>query len=147
MFHEVISKRTSAMNQLRDGLKILGVLDVLEKYPEMCEPLFVYQPNSLTANNVKGILTFDCSKEIENNVLRYLSSCKDIDRENFVMFVTGAAILPMSITVRDDNNSDGIYTSTCLREITLPSVCNEYSKLSELFKVFQEKVQKAFTAV
>ena len=56
MFHEIIGKRTSALNQLRDGLKVLGVLDVIESNPILCAPLFIYQHDSITVANVKSVL-------------------------------------------------------------------------------------------
>ena len=71
------------------------------------------------------------------------------DLERFITFATGAAILPVRHIVVKVVESDGIFASTCLREISLPKNANNYSKLCELINaVFQPSSScKSFTAV
>ena len=35
------------LDQFSDGLKTLGVLDLIQKYPSLMSPLFIYQQSSL----------------------------------------------------------------------------------------------------
>lgn len=149
MFHEVISKRTSALNQLRDGLKILGVLEVIENNPSLCLPLFTYETDSLTAEKVGNVLRFDdsCSNEMIQYVLKYLTLYQEKDIEKFVKFVTGATILPATIHVKVDDKSDGVFASTCSNEITLPKNIEQFEKLRELLDTIIMTGGKSFTTV
>ena len=149
MFYEVISKRTSALNQLRDGLKVLGVLEVIENNPELCAPLFIYDADSITSARVKSVLRFEsCTNEFTQHFLRYITSCEKNNLENFIKFVTGASVLPTTIIVKVLDGSDGVFASTCSKEITLPKNITDYTKLCELLDtVIQPGIGKLFTAV
>ena len=151
LFHEVIGKRTSALNQLRDGLKLLGVLDVIENNPKLCEPLFVYDESSLTPTTLKSILRFDnCPDEVKQHVLQYVTTSSKKNLENFVKFVTGGSVLPTSISIKmsDHDKAEGIFASTCSKEIVLPTVLKDYSELSELLdSVLNPSLGKSFTSV
>lgn len=46
--YEVIAKRKVALDQLRDGLKILGILDEIQRYPQLFECACTYRKLDLT---------------------------------------------------------------------------------------------------
>ena len=45
-YHSLI-KIKPELDQFSDGLKTLGVLDLIQKYPSLMSPLFIYQQSSL----------------------------------------------------------------------------------------------------
>lgn len=46
--YDVIGKRKMALDQLRKGLKILGILDEMEKHPGLFESVFNRKQEELT---------------------------------------------------------------------------------------------------
>jgi hypothetical protein len=66
----LINKRKILLDQLREGLKVLGVLDEITKHPEILEPLFVANGESLSPTSVKSMLSFP--SDTENNVVRQM---------------------------------------------------------------------------
>ena len=52
LMYEVISKRKVALDQLRSGLKILGVLEHMQRYPHLFDSLFTFKHKELTAEVV-----------------------------------------------------------------------------------------------
>lgn len=61
--HFLINKRKVLLDQLREGLKALGVLDEITKHPEILEPLFVAKEGSLNPTSVKSMLSFPPNTE------------------------------------------------------------------------------------
>ena len=55
--HEVLDKPRSALEQFKEGLKALGILDVMTQHPAEFETLFCHQGTILTANIVDNIFT------------------------------------------------------------------------------------------
>ena len=55
--HEVLDKPRSALEQFKEGLSTLGVLDVMKQHPAEFETLFCYEGNTITANVVDNIFT------------------------------------------------------------------------------------------
>lgn len=55
--YEVLDKPSSALEQFKEGLRTLGVLAVMKRYPAELETLFCYQGEVLSANIVDRIFT------------------------------------------------------------------------------------------
>ena len=49
--YEVIAKRKVALDQLRDGLKVLGILDEMQKYPQLFVCLHLQKIGSNIGNS------------------------------------------------------------------------------------------------
>lgn len=49
-----------------EGLKILGVLEKIQKYPDSFRPLFCYEPSALTADQLDDLFTIHLSSEGSN---------------------------------------------------------------------------------
>ena len=62
MIHNVLVKRKAVLDQLQKGLSILGLLDKIEKYPELFQENFVHQ-GDVTPEGVIGCLRFAETEE------------------------------------------------------------------------------------
>lgn len=56
--HDAIAKSKMALDQLREGLKILGFGKRMELYPDIFRELFVAGEKEVTAEGIKGQLQF-----------------------------------------------------------------------------------------
>lgn len=56
--HFVLNKRKVLLDQLKEGLKTLGLLVEITDHPEILAPLFIWTENSVNAKIVKSKLRF-----------------------------------------------------------------------------------------
>ena len=71
----LFGKTRSAIEALKEGLKTLGVLEQIENYPKVFEPLFIYRPNKLTADSFTAIF----------EVQRSISGSNKFESENLLL--------------------------------------------------------------
>ena len=150
IFHEVIAKRSAALDQLREGMRDLGVLDAISENPEIFLPLFVYSEENISFINVKGIIKFDasCSADTADHVIRCLTSMTKDSLENFVVFCTGSKFLPNQPITIKSAEGEGIFASTCLYEVIIPTQIETFEILSrELINAIDPVHSKSFTVV
>lgn len=88
MCHFLINKRKVVLDQLRDGLRTLGLLEEMKKNPPLFESLFIHREDNLTPAIVKDILTFTDSehKDVKEMVLQFIDESDHEGRVNFVLF-------------------------------------------------------------
>ena len=69
--HFVLNKRKVLLDQLKEGLKILGVLDEITSYPEILAPMFIWTEDSVNASLVKSKLRFPplCGDHVMKHML------------------------------------------------------------------------------
>lgn len=151
LFQEVIGKRTAALEQLREGLKTLDVIDCLSNNPMLCMPLFMYEEENVSCETVKDILLFDtsCSEQTKENLLKCVTEMTKSDLVNFIHFISASRVLPRKrITIKVDE-ADGVFASTCLLQLVLPKQADTFEKLvSAIHSVIGNKGQtKSFTVV
>lgn len=80
MCHFVLNKRKVLLDQLHEGLKILGVLDEMKARPLLFEPFFVYHEGSVTPERVKEVLTFPDAgehKDQKDMFIRFIEESKN----------------------------------------------------------------------
>ena len=65
--HDVLGKRKISYDQIRKGLKNLGVLDQLEKNPDLFFELFVTK-EKLTSHEIVKVFKFDNGVSEKNKV-------------------------------------------------------------------------------
>ena len=97
IFHEVIGKRIPALHQIRTGLKLFNVLQMIIDHEELFEPLFVYnEENILSFSQIKAMLQFNFpdNQKIKEFLLRYLEEASVEKMESFLKFCTGSTALP-----------------------------------------------------
>ena len=83
LLHEIIWKRESALNQLTQGLKVLGVLEAIQKYPDHFRPMFVHPEVPLTGAQLKDHLYF----------LQCESNNQERARDFFLKYIDSDAII------------------------------------------------------
>ena len=145
--YDVLGKRKISYDQIRKGLKNLGVLDQLGKNPDLFSELFVTK-EKLTSEEVMKVLKFDndVSEKNKEFLNRFLQKCSESKLQEFLLFVTASKQLPLvsKIIVKEDN-SNAIFGHTCVFTIVLPSFSTyedfEVALLSSL-KVIQLCVKK-----
>ena len=62
MFHNILVKKKAILYQFRKGLSILGLLDEIQRKPEMFEECFVYQ-GIVSNDSVASSLDFPASED------------------------------------------------------------------------------------
>ena len=139
------------LDQMRKGLSLLGLLEEIEKKPDLFEHFFVYQGNRFTPAYVKELLTIkECDADgaaVEDAarctrfLFTFIESSNEQELSNLLQFITGTTetsiLLPRSVKVYF-TNSDAIYSSTCLMEIKIPA----YFKTQEEFDLAIKAVAK-----
>ena len=145
--HDVIGKRKVSLDQIRQGLEILGVGEHVKKYPTMFENFFVSKKLYLP-NDVITVLRYDESEPCETiqYLLEFLRCADHTDLQNFVIYCTGSKLLPIlsgiSIKVESTN---AIFGHTCMSRLVLPSTFNNYNTFKECMKA--TICGKVFTSV
>ena len=122
--HDILGKRKLWYDQIRKGLKNLGVLDQLEKEnPDLLSELFLTK-EKLTSEEVMKVMKYDNSVSEKNKdfLNRFLQRCSECKLQQFLLFVTASKQLPLvsKITVKADN-SNAIFGRACVFTIVLPS--------------------------
>uniref|UniRef100_UPI00398E42A3 G2/M phase-specific E3 ubiquitin-protein ligase isoform X1 n=2 Tax=Pristiophorus japonicus TaxID=55135 RepID=UPI00398E42A3 len=157
-FH-VISRVRSPFERFREGLKVLGVLENIQKYPEIFSQLLCYKPQKFTAETFGKLFSIYFSPDGSNRIIaeskvigfwrEYLADVEDgttkVSFEGILTFATGAnAIPPISIHPAPSIkflHCDGIIQyrfptgQTCLNCLNLP--------MSKTYEEFKECVDFA----
>ncbi|XP_078089830.1 G2/M phase-specific E3 ubiquitin-protein ligase isoform X2 [Mustelus asterias] len=152
IFH-VISRVRSPFERFREGLKVLGVLENIQKYPGIFAELLCYKPQKLTAETFETLFSINFSPDgstrriAESRVIGfwrdYLADVEDgttkASFEEILTFATGTNVSPAISFLPGPSikflHSDGIIQyrfptgQTCLNCLKLPM-----SKTYEEFK-------------
>ncbi|MBN3302887.1 G2E3 ligase, partial [Amia calva] len=103
----LITRLQMPLQRFREGLKTLGVLDQIQKFPEVFSPVFCGRPEKLTAEKMGDLFTVHYSSD-ENRVTvemtvvefwrQYLQDCEDgncaSSLEMILIFATSADTVP-----------------------------------------------------
>ena len=90
--HFVLRKKKVLLDQLREGLKTLGVLEEAIKHPLLFEKLFVKTESDLVPGEVKAILKFPeqmgvTEVETREMLLQFIDDCSIDSKERFFVVV------------------------------------------------------------
>ena len=122
--HDVLGKRKISYDQIRKGLRYLGVQDQLDKKPTLFSELFVTK-EKLTSEEVMKVLKFENSVSEKNKEFFnfFLQKCSECKLQQFLLFVTASKKLQQvsKITVKE-HDSNAIFGHTCVFTIVLPSI-------------------------
>lgn len=127
VFNDCIGKRISSLEQMRKGLRLFGVLDIVANNEELFESLFVYKDSQLTMDLLMQQVTFEIEgeedekiKNVKEKFTKYLEKADRKKLEEFLLYCTGSKLLPLQKIRVKFAEGDGIVGSTCLMELTLP---------------------------
>ncbi|XP_027132288.1 G2/M phase-specific E3 ubiquitin-protein ligase [Larimichthys crocea] len=155
---QVIHRVQGPFQRFCEGLKILGVLEKIQKYPDSFRPLFCYEPSALTADQLDDLFTIHLSSEGSNKRVAeevvipfwrdYLQDAEEegpSKLQKILAFATGASVVPPigfspSPSVEfihkgdDDFSSTPLFpmANTCINCIKLPLHVS-YQLLKEKF--------------
>lgn len=157
IIHDVISRPKIVLDQLGEGLAVLGFRAKMREYPEMFEELFVPSDKSrLTSTQLVDMLEFPaeiCENDriVANYLKQFLHNAEVEMLENFVFFATGSTSLPTfglaKIKIKFDN-TPSIFASTCLLSLTLPNHFESEEAFSSSLKaVIASSARKSFNCV
>lgn len=94
--HFALSKKKVLLNQLREGLKTLGVLEEAIKHPLLFQKLFVTTESDLVPGEVKAILKFPEQMgvtEVETReMLQFIADCSIDSKERFFVVVNNSLL-------------------------------------------------------
>ncbi len=149
----LFGKTRPALEALKEGLKTLGVLEQIEKYPNAFEPLFIYHHKKLTAEDITNIFKVQRSLpgsnkfETENLLLSFWHDLlidieegeSEITLEMVFTFATGCGEVPPvgflpkvpMLAFLHDPESNGQKSklpkaNTCAIKLYLPTVHSKY---------------------
>lgn len=156
LIHDVISRPKIVLDQITEGLSVLGFHDKMKEFPEMFEQLFIPIEHKLSPCSVLDVLEFpgDMSEgeaTIESYLKQFLSTAKPQMLEKFLLFATGSTCLPNfgfgKIQVKFDI-TPSIFASTCLLSVTFPNYFPDMESFNAALKaVIDSTTTKAFNCV
>ena len=136
MLHNILVKKKAILDQFRKGLSILGLLDEIQREPEVFEECFVYQ-GVVSNDSVASSLYFPPSEDknaqrVFQMLHTFIKDCNADSLDDFLRFVTGTrcsakSILPRRITVSCER-TNSIFASTCLMELKMPNHFRNYAE-------------------
>ena len=136
MLHNILVRKKAILDQFRKGLSILGLLNEIQREPEMFEECFVYQ-GVVTNDSVDSSLYFPPAEDknaqrVFQMLQTFVKNCNVNGLDDFLRFVTGTrctakSILPRRITVSCES-TNSIFASTCLMELKLPNYFRNYAE-------------------
>ena len=88
LVHFVLSKKKVLLDQLREGLRTLGVLEEAIKHPLLFEKLFVRTESDLCSKEVRAILDFPkqmggSEVEAKEMLLQFIDDCSIKSKEKY----------------------------------------------------------------
>ena len=94
VYHDAIGKRFVALEQIRKGMKLGGVLDVVSHNINLFEPMFVYNEQQITPSLFMEKIVFpeetEESKTARQYLTRYIEEAERIPWMKFLYFAQGA---------------------------------------------------------
>jgi len=143
--NEIVYSRKMEIDQLSEGLQVLGLLQLIQKHPHLCFELFCYNPNlKLTSEKflsqvyLKEPADFS-EKQSYNWFLKFVNSADAKVLASLLQFITGHRSipprgLPHQICIKylpDDDSASLPKSVACLAIINLPTVHSSEKKFME----------------
>lgn len=139
------------MDQLRSGLEILGLLDLMETKPHSVQHYFVHKVPKMTPTDLLLKTDFEDGTAPEKKLMfEEVVNTYDHDTiEKFLTFLSGMKnlnVLPQSqrFTVKFTDASS-LYASTCTLELIIPAVIDKVALLkASLEAVMDQSWNRSF---
>ena len=135
IMYEVIAKQKVALDQLRDGLKILGILDEMQRFPQLFECAFIYKNVELTSEIVNDCFKYaDALSEqnVKSMVTRFIEESSSIRLTEFLQYCTRSKSIPLvsDFQIKVKFHREGhFHSSTCTFTLTMPHDVTSYGLL------------------
>ena len=152
LMYEITAKRKVALDQLRNGLKILGVLDEMQRYPQLFERAFTHNKPDLTSESVNDYLKFPADLTEQENVKcmmkRFIDESESDRLTQFMQYCTGSKSIPLvhNFQIQIKFESEGYFhSSTCTFTLTIPNNIVSYGLLETALNSVIANSGKIFT--
>lgn len=127
--HDVLAQRKIVLDQLRQGLQILGFGKKMSQHPNLFEELFLARLEDFTAQEVLDVLDFQVTNKDEEEtktfVMSWIRKETNAILKKFLVFSTGSPRLPNfglgRIDIKFEADVSSIFASTCVNSVTFPS--------------------------
>lgn len=142
--NEIIYSRKMEIDQLSEGLQVLGLLQVIQKNPTVCYELLCYNPKlKLTAEKFLSQVFLEpadfSEKQSYNWFLKFVNSANEEMLASLLQFITGHRSipprgLPHQICIKylpDDDSASLPKSVACLAVLNLPTVHSSEKKFME----------------
>ena len=154
IIHNVIDRRKIALDQLANGLEILGFRDDMKQHIDHVEELFVVK-EKLTATNVLNTLGFQDKLNADEEktkqfLLGYLENSSDEQLKIFLVLSTGAPVILVFRTGKIEINFDtttSIFASTYMKSVIIPKDFSDKEIFEYCFEAVLTNAPKKFNCV
>ena len=144
--HIVLTKRKVVLDQFREGLKLLGVLDQITAHPKLYEKLFV-AVNEYDATDFLDKISFvnpDGNNHLVTYFERYIRGKGFEDLRKFIIFCCGGYVLPTKPIKVGFYFRESFFVSTCSFKLDCP---NAFTSFEEFENAFEAAIHTTFNVV
>ena len=142
----VLTKRKVVLDQFREGLKLLGVLDQITPHPKLYEKLFV-AVNEYDATDVLDKICFvnpDGNNHLVTYFKRYISGKVSEYLLKFIIFCCGGCVLPTKPIKVGFYFRESFFVSTCSFKL---DCSNAFTSFEEFENAFDAAIHTSFNVV
>lgn len=132
------------MDQLRKGLKTLGVLEQIQSNPDLYEKLFVGNTIVKSQDLLDKVDFEDTEDKHRNFFIKFLEESSMETLEAILIYITGTKFLPREKIIVVFNNRNDFFSSVCSSKLHCPIFENYEDFKSTLLCMFEGK---SFTSV
>ena len=146
LIHIVLTKRKVVLDQFREGLKLLRVLDQITAHPKLYEKLFV-AVNECDATDVLYKISFvnpDANNHLMTYFERYIRGKGSEDLRKFTIFCCGGYVLPIKPNKVGFYFRESFFVSTCFFKLDCP---NAFTSFEEFENAFDTGIHTSFNVV
>ena len=132
-----MTKRKVVLDQFREGLKLLGVLDQITAHPKLYEKLFV-AVNEYDATDVLDKISFvnpDGNNHLVTYFERFICGKGSEYLRKFIIFCCGGYVLPTKPIKVGFYFRESFFVSTCSFKLDCPNAFTSFEEFENAFDV------------
>jgi len=147
MVHYVLGKRKVVLDQIRNGLKTLDVLEQITLHPDFYKSLFTAQEEYSYSQVLDKMLFKEGSCQVlVDNIKRFITTALHPTLKSFVKYVTGSSFLPRKNMFIAFYSRNGFFAATCSFKLDCP-VIEQYDEFSRALSSAIVPSKAHFTSV
>lgn len=149
IYHHILGKRIPALEELRKGMELYGIRDLIENNKDKFRKYFCCE--ELSSSAVIASLNF-VNKEDEPHthslLVNFLKASNQQYLKKFLLFTTDNKMLPFGKSIKVEYlKKEGFYASTCTLKLDIPTTNQSQSEFNNSLKTVLENNCKSFSVV
>lgn len=158
--NEIVYSRKLEIDQFAEGLRVMGLLQIIQRNPTVCYEMLCYNPKlKLTAEQFLSQVHLEepsdfSEKQSYNWFLKFVNSADEEKLVCLLQFITGHMSipprgLPYQICIKylpDDDSASLPKSSACLAIISLPTVHSSEKKFMESLNIALQCESQGFSS-